>query len=85
MPTWSSRISLPHQFQTREITYHFTESLIENVSVFQKLEDVTFIVGNKEIGIEHIRGNKTIFAVHSEVLRAQVFGKVCKNQQRMKL
>ena len=58
----------------RQLRAIFAESLISNASVFDKLEDITFIVGNTDSGIEHIRGNRTIFAVHSEVLQAQLFG-----------
>ena len=37
---------------------------------------MTFIVGNKETGMEHIGGNGTVFVVQSDVFQAQLFGKM---------
>ena len=60
----------------RKLSSIFRHSFVSNPEVFEHLEDVTFIVGNERCGIERIGGNRTIFAIHSQVLQAQLFGKM---------
>ena len=66
----------PPPQKKRKLTSMFSNSFVANSSIFDELEDVTFIVGNKETGIEHIGGNRTIFSIQSNVFQAQLFGKM---------
>ena len=68
--------SAPPLFKRRKLSSIFSNKLVAKAPVFDELEDVTFIVGNKETGIEHIGGNRTVFAVQSDVFQAQLFGKM---------
>ena len=66
----------PPPAKKRKLNSIFKKSFASNSHVFEHLEDITFVVGNEACGIERINGNRTIFSVHSQVLRAQLFGKM---------
>ena len=66
----------PPAKKKRKLTSTFANSLVCKAPMFDQLENVTFIVGNKETGIEHIGGNRTIFSIQSNVFQAQLFGKM---------
>ena len=71
-----NQLEMPSLTKTQKLSHIFSSKLVAKAPVFEELEDITFIVGNKETGIEHIGGNRTIFAVQSDVFQAQLFGKM---------
>ena len=71
----------PPPAKKRKLSSYFSNSFVAKSPIFDQLENVTFIVGNKETGIENIRGNRTIFAVQSDVFQAQLFGNMAEGSK----